>query len=160
MDPNNPVVKLCLEGLEAEAKGKFEDARGLFEQAWSVCEDDYDACMAAHFLARHQDNPKAAFDWNQEALNRANAVGDARVQSFYSSLHLNLGHSYETLGALAEARRHYQMAADRLGAVPEGPYKDMLQNGIARGRKRTDSAEEEQEERHPTIKLSNHDCAD
>ena len=145
MDPNNPVVRLCLEGMEAEAKGEFEDARRLFEQAWSACQDDYDACMAAHFLARHQDSPEATFDWNQEALNHANAVGDGRVLSFYSSLYLNLGHSYETLGALAEARRHYQMAADRLDDVPEGPYKDMMRNGIARGRKRTESGEEEPE---------------
>jgi tetratricopeptide (TPR) repeat protein len=142
MDPNNPVVRLCLEGMEAEARGKFEDARRLFEQAWSVCQDDYDACMAAHFLARHQDSPKATFDWNQEALNRANSAGDGRVLSFYSSLLLNLGHSYETLGDLAEAKRHYQMAGDRLDDVPEGPYKDMMRNGIARGRKRTESDDE------------------
>ncbi len=145
MDTNNPVVRLCMDGMEAEAKGRFEAARKLFEQAWSVCQDDYDACMAAHFLARHQDSPQTVFEWNQEALNRANMVGDDRVQSFYSSLYLNLGHSYETLGAWAEAGRYYQMAADRLGAVPEGPYKDMMRNGIERGRKRMESAEEKPE---------------
>ena len=145
MDPNNPVVKLCMEGMAAEARGKFDDARHLFEQAWSICQDDYDACMAAHFLARHQDSPQATFKWNQEALSRANAVGDDRVQSFFSSLHLNLGHSYETLGKLAEARRHYQMAAYRLDDVPEGPYKDMTRNGIARGIKRTELDEKELE---------------
>jgi len=145
MDTNNPVVRLCMEGMEAEAKGRFGDARKLFEQAWSACQDDYDACQAAHFLARHQDSPRAALEWNQEALNRANSVGDDRVQSFYSSLYLNLGHSYETLGDWVEARRHYQMAADRLDDVPEGPYKDMTRNGIARGIKRTESAEEEPE---------------
>jgi hypothetical protein len=145
MDPNNPVVRLCMEGLEAEAKGKFGDARRLFEQAWSVCQDDYDRCMAAHFLARRQGSPRATFEWNQEALNRAKAVGDDRVQSFYPSLYLNLGYSYETLGELAEARRHYQMAADRLDGVREGPYKDMTQNGIERGLKRTESDEKEPE---------------
>ena len=35
-----------------------------------------------------------------------------------------------------------------------------MRNGIERARKLTESAEEEPEERHPTIKLSNHDCAD
>lgn len=131
--------------MAAEARGKFDEARHLFEHAWSVCRDDYDACMAAHFLARHQDNPQATLEWNQEALNRANAAGDDRVQSFYSSLYLNLGHSYETLGNLTEARRHYQMAADRLDGVPDGPYKDMTRNGIARGIKRTESDEMEPE---------------
>jgi tetratricopeptide (TPR) repeat protein len=141
MDTDNPVAKLCMEGMEAEAKGRFETARELFEQAWSICQDDYDASMAAHFLARHQDNPQATFEWNREALNRANAVRDDRVQSFYSSLYLNLGHSYGTLGAMTEAKRYYQMAADRLKDVPEGPYKEMTRNGIVRGRKRTESAE-------------------
>jgi tetratricopeptide (TPR) repeat protein len=145
MDINNPVVKLCMEGMAAEAKGKFDDARQLFEQAWSICQDDYDACMAAHFLARHQDTPQAVFEWNQEALNRANAVGDDRVKSFYASLYLNVGHSYETLGNETEARRYYELAADRLDDVHEGPYKDVVLDGIARGRKRTESTEEEQE---------------
>ena len=95
MDTDNPVVKLCMEGMEAESKGRFEAASKLFEQAWSACQDDYDACMAAHFLARHQDTPQAVFEWNQEALNRANLVGDDRVLSFYASLYLNLGHSYD-----------------------------------------------------------------
>jgi len=139
MDPNNPVVKLCMDGMAAEAKGRFEDARKLFEQAWSVCQDDYDACMAAHFLARHQDSPQAVFEWNQEALNRANQVSDDRVLSFYASLYLNVGHSHETLGNKTEARRYYEMAADRLDDVPEGPYKNVVRDGIARGRHRTES---------------------
>jgi hypothetical protein len=37
------------------------------------------------------------------------------------------------------------MAADRLDDVPEGPYKDMMRNGIARGFKRTESEKEEPE---------------
>lgn len=65
MDTNNPVVKLCMDGMAAEAKSKFDDARQLFEQAWSISQDDYDACMAAHFLARHQDTPQAVLKWNQ-----------------------------------------------------------------------------------------------
>ena len=32
-----------MEGMAAEAKGRFDDARQLFEQAWSTCQDDYDA---------------------------------------------------------------------------------------------------------------------
>ena len=97
--------------------------------------------MAAHFLARHQDTPQAVFEWNQEALNRANLVADDRVLSFYASLYLNLGHSYETLGNETEARRYYEMATDRLDDVPDGPYKNVVADGIARGFKRTESNE-------------------
>ncbi len=54
--------------------------------------------------------------WNQEALARADAVGDERVHNFYPSLYVNMGRSYEVLGNWAEARRYYKLAAD-LGLV-------------------------------------------
>jgi hypothetical protein len=53
MDPNNPIVKLCAEGMRAEGDGRFDDARDLFMQAWSASQDDYEACVAAHYVARH-----------------------------------------------------------------------------------------------------------
>jgi tetratricopeptide (TPR) repeat protein len=142
MDTDNLVVKLCIEGMQAETEGRSDDARKLFEQAWVARQDDYDACVAAHYLARHQDNPQAVLKWNREALNRANALSDDRVQSFYPSLYLNMGHSLEALGSRAEARRHYEMAADKLSNVPDGAYKEVVRNGIAGGYKRTESAEE------------------
>ena len=116
MDLDNPVVKLCTEGSRAEFEGRTDDARKLFVQAWEASTDDYDACVAAHYVARYQTNPQDTLRWNQEALTRADAVGDDRVQSFYPSLYLNMGHSYEVLGNLAEARRYYKLAAD-LGVV-------------------------------------------
>lgn len=136
MDTDNPVIKLCVEGMKAENEGRSEDARKLFEQAWAAHQDDFDACIAAHYLARHQDNPQAVFEWNQEALSRASAVDENRVQSFYPSLYLIMGHSYETLGDLIEARRHYEMAAERLSNIPDGAYKNVVQNGISSGFKR------------------------
>lgn len=52
-----------------------------------------------------------------------------------------MGHSYETLGNQAEARRHYEMAMDKLKDAPDGAYKDVVRNGIAGVYKRTKSAE-------------------
>ena len=43
IDPNNPVVKLCIAGMQAEGEGDHELARGLFVQAWGVAGDDYEA---------------------------------------------------------------------------------------------------------------------
>ena len=123
MDPNNPVVKLCAEGMRAEAGDRSNDARTLFVQAWAASKDDYDACVAAHFVARHQESPEDTFHWNEEALNRANAVGDERVCTFYPSLYLNMGHSYEALGNQTEARRYYELAAETVDDLPAGAYK-------------------------------------
>jgi tetratricopeptide (TPR) repeat protein len=136
MDPNNPVVKLCVEGMRAEGLGRMDEARALFLQAWAACHDDFDACLAAHYVARHQDSPQETLRWNEEALKRAEAVGDERVQGFYSSLYLKLGHSYEVLGRLTEARRYYDMAAQRIDDVPAGRYGDVVRGGIENGRLR------------------------
>ena len=135
MDPNNPVIKLCVEGMQAEAAGRNEDAHNLFMQAWEACTDDFEACVAAHYVARHQ-SPEDALHWNQVALARAEAVGDKRVQGFYPSLYLNLGHSYEVIGNVAEAKRHYELAAERVGDLAADPYGNTVRKGIEAGRRR------------------------
>lgn len=137
MDPENPVVRLCAEGMQAETQGRVGDARALYEQAWEARRDDYEACVAAHFLARQQDSPADELRWNREALDRALADGGERVRGFHASLYLNLGHSHETLGELAEARRSYAQAGERLADVPPGPYGDHVRGGVARGLART-----------------------
>ena len=111
MDINNPVIKLCISGARAEFEGRIADARSLYWRAWEAAQDDYEACVAAHYVARHQAQPQDTFTWNQVALERAEAVGDERVQGFYPSLYLNMGHSYELLGNQEEARRYYDLAA-------------------------------------------------
>ncbi len=112
MDPTNPILELCIQGTEAEYQRRLDDARTLYQQAWDSATDDYEACIAAHYVARFQDTPEDTFRWNQEALNRANAVNDERVKAFYPSLYLNMGHSYELLGNLFEAKKYYDLAAE------------------------------------------------
>jgi len=136
MDPDNPVVKLCVKGMQAEAGDRSDEASIFFMQAWEASKDDYDACIAAHFMARHQVSPQDMQHWNEVALIRANAVGDERVRTFYPSLYLNMGYSYELLGNWTEARRYYQLAAGKVDDLPDGSYSEVVRNGIANGRKR------------------------
>ena len=145
MDPNNPIVKLCLEGMRAEGENRFEDARRLFTLAWDSHTDDFEACIAAHFLARQQDNPQDMLRWNQEALARANAVGDERVTSFYPSLYLNLGHCHETLGEMDEAARFYGLASQGMAQLPDTRLSGMVRGAVEAGQKRLlDKPEESQ----------------
>ncbi|RPI30739.1 MAG: hypothetical protein EHM70_13165 [Chloroflexota bacterium] len=116
MDLNNPVVKLCAEGAQAEFQGRLPDARTLYWQAWEMAKDDYEACIAAHYVARFQESPEEALRWNQEALDRANAVDPELVKDFFPSLYVNMGRSFELLGNQAEARRYYDLAAG-LGCI-------------------------------------------
>jgi hypothetical protein len=112
MDLTNPVIQLCMDGSHAEFEHRLEDARALYQQAWEARTDDYEACIAAHYVARFQDSPEEGLRWNQLALDHAEAVHDERVKDFLPSLYLNLGQAHETLGHQAESRKYYNLAAD------------------------------------------------
>lgn len=136
VDPNNPVVKLCAEGIQAEMAGDLEAALDFYMQAWGARQDDYDACVVSHYVARLQQTPEDVLSWNQESLNYADKVNDERVEIFYPSLYLNLGKSHEDLGNRDEARKYYQLAEGTLHVLPEGGYADMVKHGVTEGLKR------------------------
>ena len=136
MDPDNPVIRLCADGMSAETAGRTDEAQGLFEQAWAIATDDYERCVAAHYVARHQDGPELTLQWNEECLRCAELVGDQRVAGFYPSLYLNIGHSYEQLGDRQRAEEGYRAAEEHLAVLPEGPYGDTVRDGVARGLER------------------------
>jgi len=112
MDSHNPVIKFCIAGTQAEFDGRMQVSCELYQQAWEASRDDYEACIAAHYLARCQESPEDIFYWNQIALKRAQAVNDERITDFYPSLYLNMGRSYELIGENAEAEKYYSLAAD------------------------------------------------
>jgi hypothetical protein len=136
VDADNPVVRLCVEGMKAEGAGRPDEARALFARAWDARSDDFEACIAAHYLARHQPTPADTLAWNRRALDLADAVADERVRGFHPSLYLNLAHSHEQLGDLAEARRFYDLAAAASAALPDDRYGGTVRQGIENGRGR------------------------
>ena len=133
MDPENPVVKLCMEGMRAEGEGRGVDAAHAFGRAWDTAADDYERCIAAHYVARCQAAPDDALVWNARCLSLADAVGDDRVAGFYPSLHLNVGKACEDLGRLAEAREHYAAAERAFDALPDGNYGASVRAAVIRG---------------------------
>ena len=132
MDPENAVVKLCVRGMEEEVRGNIQRAASLFAQAWSESSNDFESCIAAHYVARHQPTADLTFQWNQEAIDRAKRVSDGSADEFFASLYLNLGKSYEDLGSESQAQQLYQCAAEKLMAVPAGAYRDLVQAAIDR----------------------------
>jgi tetratricopeptide (TPR) repeat protein len=130
MDPNNPVVKLCAQGIDVEMKGRRDEARSLFLQAWELRQDDVDACIAAHYVARHQDTPAETLRWNDLALRHALSAPADSISSFRPSLYLNLGKSYEDLGDTARARELYERGEQCVEDVPDGGYGDVVRQGL------------------------------
>jgi len=135
MDLDNPVIRLCADGMQAEQEGRAAEARALFDRAWAIRASDYDGCVAAHYVARHQDTEEEALRWNEEALQLAERVGDDRIAGFLPSLLLNLGRSCEVLGDLARARACYDRAAGYLHHVPDDAYGRVVRDAIARVRR-------------------------
>ena len=141
MQPDDEVLRLCGQGMQAEADGRDADASLLFRQAWDAATDDYQACVAAHYLARHQATPEATLDWNRRCLDLADRVGDDRVRGFYPSLHLAMARAHQALGGPREAHSQFQRAAERIDDAAAGPYRDGIRFTVAAGLRGTAAAE-------------------
>lgn len=136
MNPENPVVKLCVQGMEYESKGNVEGASKLFLSAWDQSRDDFERCIAAHYVARHQKSPEEVLIWNQRSLDYARAVGDETVSGFFPSLYLNMGKAYEDLGKREDARRFYAMTVEVLSSLPDNEYGRMIRDAVERALER------------------------
>ena len=109
---NSPVILLCIQGAQAEFEGRAEEACRFYARAWDLAAGDYEASVAAHYVARCQADPLETLRWNLEALTRADLSSDDRVRVFYPSLYVNIGRAYQSLGDAAEAERYYRLAAE------------------------------------------------
>jgi hypothetical protein len=130
LDPANPVVALCAEGMAIE--GDAPAARALFEKAWEVRTDDFDAAVAAHFIARHQPTPELTLHWNALAVEHAVRLDDGRADELLASLYLNLGDSHRELGNRRDATDAAKRARAALERLEAGGYRDFVVMGIDR----------------------------
>ena len=117
------------------ANGDREGACALYDGLWTEAihtENQYQACVVAHFLAHTHVEPEAQLDWHLRALQAADAVGDERVRAFYPSLHANLGDVYLRLGNLTQAQKHIDKAHETEHVLPDDGYGRMLRSLIIR----------------------------
>ena len=114
VDLSSRTAQLCIAGTQAEVERRLADARTLFDHAWHASTDDYEASMAAHYVAHLEPDPTAALEWELEALRRARL--DPRTDEFLPSLYVSLGGTYERVGDTQRAREFFDLAA-ALGVV-------------------------------------------
>lgn len=112
MDMSRRSVELCAQGTQAEFEGRVDDARALYDQAWEAANDDYDRCVAAHYVAHLEADPAERLRWNLLALQHADLAPTELVEPFYGSLYVNVGESYEATGDLKQAEHFYSLAAE------------------------------------------------
>ncbi|HET6992946.1 MAG TPA: NAD(+)--rifampin ADP-ribosyltransferase [Bacteroidia bacterium] len=122
-NPNNNVVKLCVQGLDMEGKGKPEEANRIFLQAWNEATNDFEKFTAAHFVARHQKDVRDKLKWLETALQFALKINNDNVKGAFPSLYLNIAKCYEDLSDLDNAKKNHESAilfADKLS--DKGPF--------------------------------------
>lgn len=137
-DLDNPVVALCAAGMQVD--GEPAQALALFEQAWAARTDDFEASVAAHFLARHQATPADTVEWNERALRHADALDPERAAPLLPSLCLNLADAYRLSGRVAEARTVAARAETALAHLPANGYTEFVRMGLTRLLARLDAA--------------------
>ena len=109
-DPNNNVVKLCLQGMDMEGKSKPEEASKLFLQAWNEATNDFEKFLAAHYIARHQKNVSDKLKWLETGLQLALKINNDSVNGALPSLYLKIAKCYEDLSDIGNAKKNYELS--------------------------------------------------
>src|SRR3954466_10943662 len=109
-NPSNNVIKLCVQGMDMEDKGKPDEASGLFLQAWNEATNDFEKFTAAYYVARHQTNVSDKLKWLETALQFALKINNDSVKGAFPSLYLKIAKCYEELVDPANAKKNYDLA--------------------------------------------------
>ena len=109
-NPNNNIVKLCLQGMELEEKGKPEEASGIFLQAWNEAADDFEKFIAAHYVTRHQKDVADKLKWVETSLRLALKMDSDYAKGVLSSLYLKKARCFEESGDARNAKKNYELA--------------------------------------------------
>ena len=109
-NPNNPIVKLCLQGMDKEEKGKPDEAASIFLQAWNEATNDFEKFIAAYYVARHQKNVSDKLKWLETALQLALKINNDAVTGVFASLYESIAKCYEDLNDPDNAKKNYELA--------------------------------------------------
>ncbi len=121
--PFNPIVKLCQQGMEMEQQGEPEKAKDFFIQAWNEATADFEKFLAAHYLARLEQQAAEKLNWLEQALQHASNVNDVAVKSALPSLYLNLSKCHQALKNEIEAEQFATLASQHQNnPSDQGPF--------------------------------------
>lgn len=137
IDPGNPIVQLCADGMLLEGEGKAKEAAACFLQAWEQSVNDRERFIAAHYVARHQSSIDGKLSWDITALELAMTINDDAVKGAYPSLYLNIAKGYEELEQTEMATEYYNKALSVIHYLQDDGYGKMIRSGVEAGLKRT-----------------------
>lgn len=109
-NPNNPIVKRCLQGMALEDAGKAPDAAQVFLQALNEARNDFEKFIAAFYVARHQHDLAGRLKWLETTLRYALNINDVSVQGAFATLYSKIAACYKELGDPANAAKNSELA--------------------------------------------------
>jgi Rifampin ADP-ribosyl transferase len=122
-NPNNNIIKLCIQGISMEEKGKPESASRIFLQAWNEAADDFEKFTAAYFVARHQKNVPDKLKWLETSLQFALKINNDAVKGAFPLLYSNIVKCYEDLDDLDNAKKNHRLANEfKVKPSDKGPF--------------------------------------
>ena len=122
-NPNSPIVKLCLQGIGMEEKGRPEEASRVFLQAWNEATNDFEKFIAAHYVARHQKNAFDRLKWLETALQLGLKINNDAVKGAFPSLYVSIAECYKSLNDLDNAKKNDELANAFTGKPSDkGPF--------------------------------------
>lgn len=133
-DPNNPIVKLCAEGMVVEGQPKL--ALVYYLQAWNEAANSEERFIAAHYLARVQATVAEKLKWDQVALTEAISVDKEYIKLAYPSLYLNIGKCFEDLADFVQSEQNYLIGLSFSDLLTDEGYGNMIRSGLERGMER------------------------
>jgi len=134
--PFNPIVKLCLQGMDMEQKGMPEEALHLFLQGWDEATNDFERFLSAHYIARHQKTVSDNLNWLETALQLALKTNSDAVKSALPSLYQNIAKCFHELGDLENAKKYSELGSllnenpSDKGPFYHGTKADLLVNDL------------------------------
>lgn len=121
--PLNNVVKLCLQGIEMEEKGRVDEALEMFLQGWDEATNDFEKFLAAYYIARQQKSVTDKLKWLKTTLQFALKINDDSVKSAFPALYLNIAKCYEELEDYDKARENAKLSISfQNDPTDKGPF--------------------------------------
>lgn len=109
-NPNNNIVKLCIQGMDMEEKDRPEEASRFFLQAWNEATNDFEKFIASFYVARRQEGVHDKLSWLETALRLALAINSDSVNGALPSLYSNIAQCHTALGDLEHAKLNNELA--------------------------------------------------
>lgn len=122
-DPQNNIIRLCVNGMKMQENGNSKDAKNSFLKAWNDSTNNFEKFISAYYIALYEKILPDRLKWFETSLHYAIELNAENVKSAFPTLYLNIGKCYEGLDNLESAKVNYERSTSFSNEVTDnGPF--------------------------------------